>query len=152
MSVPQARTSPPTSRPGWGRLARPKEASMAQVPLLERLGLHRPELRAWAMYDWANSAFQTTIITAIFPVYFISVASAGLSPAEATRRLAAATTIALTISAVIAPILGAIADYAPIKKRLLGAFMTVGALASGALFFIQRGDWRAAALLFGIGN
>jgi UMF1 family MFS transporter len=119
---------------------------------LNRLGLHRRELRAWAMYDWANSSFATTIITAIFPVYFTSVAAAGLSPAEATRRLATATTVALAISAILAPILGAIADYAPIKKRLLGAFMMLGALASGALFLIQRGDWIAAALLFGVGN
>jgi UMF1 family MFS transporter len=106
--------------------------------MLNRLGLHRRELRAWAMYDWANSAFQTTIITAIFPVYFIAVAAANLSPADATRRLAMATTIALAISAVLAPV--------------LGAFVFLGALASGALFFIQRGDWRAAALFFGIGN
>ena len=47
---------------------------MARVPLLERLGLHRPELRAWAMYDWANSAFWATIIL-IFPIYFIKVAA-----------------------------------------------------------------------------
>jgi len=104
------------------------------------------------MYDWANSAFATTIVTAIFPVYFTSVAAADLSPAEATRRLAMATTIALAISAVLAPVLGAVADYAPVKKRLLGVFMAIGALASGALFFIQRGDWQMAALLFGIGN
>jgi UMF1 family MFS transporter len=75
-----------------------------------------------------------------------------MSPADATRRLAMATTIALAISAVLAPVLGAVADYAPIKKRLLGVFMTIGALASGALFFIQRGDWQMAALLFGVGN
>src|SRR5436190_13970312 len=81
--------------------------------VLNRLGLHRKELRAWAMYDWANSAFQTTIITGIFPVYFISVAAANVSPAEATRRLAFITTIALAISAVLAPVLGAVADYAP---------------------------------------
>jgi len=104
------------------------------------------------MYDWANSAFAVTIVTAIFPVYFTSVAAAGISPAEATRRLAMATTIALAISAVLAPVLGAVADYAPVKKRLLGLFMAIGALASGALFFIQRGDWQMAALLFGIGN
>ena len=48
---------------------------MPQVPLLERLGLHRPELRAWAMYDWANSAFWATVVL-IFPIYFIKVASA----------------------------------------------------------------------------
>jgi len=57
-----------------------------RVPLLERLCLHRPELRAWALYDWANSGFVTVIITTVFPIYFSSVACAGLDPAVATRR------------------------------------------------------------------
>ncbi|MSO29949.1 MAG: MFS transporter [Acidobacteria bacterium] len=120
--------------------------------LLDRLGLHRPELRAWAMYDWANSAFATTIITAIFPVYFTAVAGAGLGPGEATRLLARTTTIALAISALLAPVLGAIADFAPIKKRLLGASMLIGSLASAGLFFIYEGDWLLAAVLFAVGN
>ena len=56
---------------------------------LEKLGLRRPELRAWAMYDWANSAMVTTIITAIFPIYYASVACNGVfSPDEARRRYA----------------------------------------------------------------
>ena len=62
-------------------------------------GSHRPELRAWAMYDWANSAFQTTVITAVFPPFFSDYAAAGLSPADATARFAWATTIAVTITA-----------------------------------------------------
>jgi UMF1 family MFS transporter len=122
------------------------------MSLLSRLGLQRPEHRAWAMYDWANSSFATTIITAIFPVYFTAVAAANLAPADATRRLATTTTIALAISAVLAPVLGAVADYAPIKKRLLGFFMMIGALASAALFFVYQGDWLFAAIVFGIGN
>ncbi len=122
------------------------------MSLLSRLGLRRPEHRAWAMYDWANSSFTTTIITAIFPVYFTAVAAAGQSPADATRRLAAATTVALTISAILAPVLGALADYAPIKKRLLGIFMVVGVLASAGLALVQEGQWLAAALLFAVGN
>src|SRR5213594_2792535 len=56
--------------------------------LLERLGLHRPELRAWAMYDWANSAFVTTMIAAVFPAYFSHVTAADLPPEEATARFA----------------------------------------------------------------
>jgi MFS transporter, UMF1 family len=119
---------------------------------LERLGLHRPELRAWAMYDWANSAFQSTIITAVFPIYFTTVAAAGLRPADATRHLATATTVALAIAAVLAPILGAAADCAPVKKKLLGIFMGIGAVATAAMTLIHRGDWLAAAALFAIGN
>jgi UMF1 family MFS transporter len=120
--------------------------------VLARLGLDRPELRAWAMYDWANSAFATTIIAAIFPVYFTAVASADLAPGEATRLLARTTTIALAISAILAPVLGAIADVAPIKKRLLGIFVAIGSLASASLFLVLRGDWLFAAVMFAIGN
>jgi MFS transporter, UMF1 family len=120
--------------------------------VLTALGLHRPDLRAWAMYDLANSAFATTIITAIFPVYFTSVAGADLPPGEALRLLARTTTIALATSAVLAPFLGALADYAPIKKRLLAVFTTIGCVAAGCLALATRGDWFFAAICFGIGN
>ena len=120
--------------------------------LLTRLGLPRPEIRAWAMYDWANSAFTTTIITAIFPVYFTSVAGADLPPGEATRLLARTTTIALATSALLAQFLGALADFAPIKKRLLGVFTAIGCVAAGCLTLVHHGDWLLAAVLFGIGN
>jgi UMF1 family MFS transporter len=120
--------------------------------VLARLGLHRREVRAWAMYDLANSAFSTTVITAIFPVYFTAVAGADLPPGEATRVLARTTTIALATSAVLAPFLGALADYAPIKKRLLGLFAAVGCIAAGCLALVMRGDWLLAAVCFGIGN
>lgn len=121
-------------------------------PFLERLGLHRPELRAWAFYDWANSAFVLTIQTAIFPIYFLRVAAAGLPPDVATRRFAWTTSAALATIALLAPLLGALADYAGLKKRLLGVFLGVGALAAGSLFFVQRGDWLTGALLFGLAN
>jgi UMF1 family MFS transporter len=120
--------------------------------MLERLGLHRRELRAWAMYDWANSAFQTTIIAAVFPIYFQRVAAADLSGPEATERFAWATTIAIVIVAVVAPVLGAVADYAAIKKRMLAIFVAVGAGATAAMIGIGRGDWVLALTLFVIGN
>ena len=62
------------------------EIAMTARPnrLLHALGLHRPELRAWAMYDWAVSSMQTVITTAVFPIYFISVAGAEMSKPEAT--------------------------------------------------------------------
>jgi UMF1 family MFS transporter len=104
------------------------------------------------MYDWANSAFTTTIITAIFPVYFTSVAGADLPPGEATRLLARTTAIALATSAILAPFLGALADHAPIKKRLLGLFVAIGCVAAGCLTLIHRGDWLLAAIFFGAGN
>ena len=101
----------------------------AAMALLDKLGLHRPALRAWAMYDWANSAFITIVVTAIFPSYYIKVANASdvvSDPAIATGRLAITTTIALTLVAVLAPILGAIADAAPTTLRDLGRISGIG--------------------------
>ena len=71
--------------------------------MLNQLGLGRPDLRAWAMYDWANSAFQTTIIAAVFPIYFASVVAADLPEAERTANFAWATTIAIVIVALVSP-------------------------------------------------
>jgi UMF1 family MFS transporter len=120
--------------------------------LLERVGLGRRELRAWAMYDWANSAFQTTVITAVFPRFFADFAAAGLSPVEATARFAWATTIAVTVTAVIGPILGAIADVRGLRKTMLAAAMTVGIAATLLMATIDRGEWSYAATLFIVAN
>ncbi|HXI21548.1 MAG TPA: MFS transporter [Gemmatimonadales bacterium] len=122
------------------------------MSLLERLGLHRKELRAWAMYDWANSAMVTTIITAVFPIYFSSVAARDLPSNVATFRFAIGTTFALAVIAVLAPIVGAIADHAGVKKRLLGLFLAIGVTAVGFMFFIGPGDWRLALGLFIVAN
>jgi UMF1 family MFS transporter len=120
--------------------------------LLHRLGLSRPELRAWAMYDWANSAFQSTVITAVFPPFFSAYAAAGVPPAVATARFAWATTIAVTITAILGPILGAIADYRAIKKPMLAVFVGIGVMTTLMMGTIGRGDWTYAALLFMISN
>jgi UMF1 family MFS transporter len=120
---------------------------VAGPPLLERLGLHRPELRAWALYDWANSAFVCTVVTAVFPIYFASVAARGLAPAAATARYAAATTVGLALVAVAAPLLGALADAAAAKKRFLAAFLALGAGSTAGLFLVGPGDWALAAVL-----
>jgi UMF1 family MFS transporter len=119
---------------------------------LATLGLRTREQRAWAMYDWANSAVQCTIITAVFPIYFASVAGADLPPAVATERFATATTLALVVVAVLAPLLGAYADYAGAKKRLLAVFLGIGVSATAAMFFITRGEWQLAAVLFIVVN
>jgi UMF1 family MFS transporter len=119
---------------------------------LERLGLHRPELRAWAMYDWANSAFMTTVIAALFPIFFEREAAAGLAPAAALSRYSWASTLAVLTVAVLTPVLGAAADYSAAKKRMLGAFLAVGLAATAGLAFVQRGEWLLAAGLFVLGN
>ena len=104
------------------------------------------------MYDWANSAFQTTIITAVFPLFFSDVAAAGLAPAVATARFAWATTIAVAVIAVLGPVLGAIADYRGARKTMLGAFMAIGVVATALMATIDRGEWQYAAALFMVSN
>jgi MFS transporter, UMF1 family len=116
--------------------------------LLERLGLHRPELRAWAMYDWAVSALQTTILVAVFPIYFVRVAGADMPESGAVQALATANTIAAVLVAILSPILGAISDFAAAKKKMLAASMLVGASAVAGMFFVQRGDATLALVLF----
>ena len=118
---------------------------------LKRLALDRPEARAWALYDWANSAFWTTIVTALFPVYFLTVAK-GMGEEAAQECFGWATTIAVLSVAVVAPVLGSLADHAPLKKRLLGLCVLVGAGATSGLFFVLPGDWLLGLVLFGLAN
>lgn len=119
---------------------------------LERIGLGRPELRAWALYDWANSAYVLTIQTAVFPIYFKEMVAPDLARGVALQRYGWITSAALLLIAIAAPILGALADFAGIRKRMLGVFLAIGATATACLFFVQRGDWLTAALIFGGAN
>lgn len=119
---------------------------------LATIGLHRPELRAWAMYDWANSAMMTTVVAAVFPIYYYSVAGAGLPEGVATFRFSVATTIGLGIVALTAPVLGALADFTAAKKKFLAAFLVLGVGSVASMFFIQQGDWLLASVLFVLAN
>jgi UMF1 family MFS transporter len=118
------------------------------VTRLEKLGLHRPELRAWASYDWALSGMQTVIQTAVFPVFFVSVAAAHHEGSAATQQLARANTIAMIVVALFSPVLGAISDFGASKKRFLALFTGLGALACIGMFRIQEGDVGLASTLF----
>ena len=135
-TAPPAAESPPPvksdSSPGW----------------LARLGLDRRELRAWAMYDWAVSAVQTTIMVAVFPVYFVNIARSSLPESRATQAIATANTIVAIVLAMLSPVLGAVSDYVAAKKRMLGASMLVGATAVAGMFFVQQGDHQLALVLF----
>jgi UMF1 family MFS transporter len=122
------------------------------MSILDRLGLNRRELRAWAMYDWANSAFQCTVIAAVFPRFFADYAAAGMTPTQAATRFAWVSAFAAVVVAVLGPVLGAIADYRAAKKTLLAVCLAVGAVATAAMVFITRGGWEYAAVTFVIGN
>jgi MFS transporter, UMF1 family len=119
--------------------------------LLARLALDRKPTRAWVMYDWANSAFITIVVAAVFPPWFVALVE-GAGDRDATFKLSLGTAIALTVIALASPLLGAIADHAPIKKRMVAIFTAIGATATACLWFVGDGDWRLALLLFAVGN
>ena len=104
--------------------------------------------RAWAMYDWANSAFATTIVAGFFPIFFKQYWSAGTDTTVSTFQLGVANSTASVIVALCAPMLGAIADSGSTKKRLLLAFAGMGIVMTGALFFVAQGRWGLAAALY----
>ena len=119
---------------------------------MSKVGLVTPEQRAWAWYDWANSVYFTTVITAVFPSFYATYAAKGLEPAQASARFAFITTVSVLIIALLAPILGALADYSGMKKRLLGIFMIIGVTSCVLMVLIGEGDIRLASVLFFVGN
>lgn len=116
------------------------------MPVLERLGLHRPELRAWAMYEWAITGMYAVIVTAIFPIYFATVAASQFDNPSSVYALA--NTLGIFAVGLAAPLLGAFTDTNPVKKRFLGAFAGLGATATCGLFFVEEGGWVLGAALF----
>lgn len=110
-------------------------------------GLTKNE-RSWILYDVANSAFVLVIITTVMPIFFKDVASAGVSNAVSTANWAFANSISSLFLAVLAPVLGTIADYQHYKKRFLVFFVCLGVVFT--LFFVQvgPGDWRRCLFIF----
>ena len=104
------------------------------------------------MYDWANSAFATTVMAAVLPVYYSQVAGVDLPGNTATVYWGYTTAGALLITALLAPIMGAIADYSGTKKKLLMTFAALGIFATALLYFVTTGDWLMASLFFILGN
>jgi UMF1 family MFS transporter len=117
---------------------------MAAISLTNDKAYHNV-INAWCMYDWANSAFATTIMAAVLPVYYESVAGRGLPGNTPTVYWGYTSSIALLSGAVLAPILGSIADYTGTKKRFLAAFATLGILFTALLVLVGSGDWLMAS-------
>lgn len=120
--------------------------------LLERLGLHRAELRAWASYDIGSSAFATSIATAIFPAYFVGYIAGEMAPAQAVRALAIATALFLLLIAMLSPLVGRWIDRTPKKKATLMVATVIGSLCCVGLAFVDRGEMTVALTLVGLAN
>lgn len=114
---------------------------------MKRWYLQRSVL-AWACYDWANSAFATTVMAGFFPAFFRQYWSVGADPTTATFRLGLANGIAGFIVAMLAPFLGVIADRSARRRWFLLGWTLVGVLATAALYGIGKGQWGGAAALF----
>jgi UMF1 family MFS transporter len=111
-------------------------------------GEYRRRIRAWTLYDWANSAFATTILAAVLPIYFSQVAGSNLpSDAVATSYWSLTLSAALLIAAIISPILGTVSDIMRGKKRFLAIFAGIGTLGTAALVFVNTGDWVLASII-----
>jgi UMF1 family MFS transporter len=108
----------------------------------------RKAIFSWAMYDWANSAFATTVMAGFFPVFFNGYWSAGADTTVTTARLGLANSIAGITVALLAPVLGSIADRGSARKKFLVFFAFMGALMTASLWMVSRGDWKAAILIF----
>jgi UMF1 family MFS transporter len=109
-------------------------------------------VNAWIMYDWANSAFATTVMGAVLPAFYSSVAGATLSPVQASSYWGYTNTIGMSLVAVSAPILGAIADHSGARKRFLGSFVAVGVTFTALMVLISAGDWLLASGLYIMGR
>ncbi|WP_446008006.1 MFS transporter [Candidatus Electrothrix sp.] len=105
----------------------------------------------WALYDWANSAFATTVMAGFFPIFFKQYWSYGADVNTSTAQLGFANALASLIVAAMAPLLGAIADRGSAKKKLLMFFAYLGVLMTASLFFVQQGQWLWAVLIYSLG-
>ncbi|MBM4308127.1 MAG: MFS transporter [Deltaproteobacteria bacterium] len=123
------------------------------------IAIKKREIFGWAMYDFANSAFATTILSVIFNHYFATVVAGGEKGVDLLGfRLHGASfftfsvSLSMVISAILAPFLGAVADASASKKRFLMVFCYIAVLSTGLLYFVHEGNYWRGAIFFIIAN
>jgi len=157
--------SSPPAGPGFSSSPRP----IADLAPLQR----RKEHRSWYWYDWANSGYVTTVATVLFAPYLISVAEqaacgrvtdedAGFKCTEHLSVLGLSVspgslvfyvvTLATIVSALVLPVVGAVADRSPRKPTVMARFAWAGSLAAGLMFFVAGSNWQLGALLLFAAN
>ncbi|MEJ2586161.1 MAG: MFS transporter [Deltaproteobacteria bacterium] len=102
----------------------------------------------WALYDWANSAFATTVMAGFFPIFFKQFWSVGFDATVSTARLGVANAVAGVSVALFAPLLGAMADRGTARKKFLLFFAFMGVIMTASLHLVARGNWPTAVLLY----
>jgi UMF1 family MFS transporter len=120
------------------------------------------EIRGWMLYDWANSAFSTTVVTVFFPLYLTGLIQAQVGengtfmllglPIAAKSFFTYCVTASVLLQIFLLPVLGGIADYSHLKRRLMAAFAVAGAASTIALFLISGELYVLGGLLFIIAN
>ncbi len=114
--------------------------------------LRRKTVLAWALYDWANSAFATTVMAGFFPVFFKQYWSVGADPTVSTFRLGVGNGLASLAIALLAPLLGAMADRGGTRVKLLTLFTVLGVSGTLALYWVEQGQWSFAVLFYVVGS
>jgi len=106
------------------------------------------EERSWILYDWANSAYSIIVTTALFPIYFKTVAARGIDAFLSTAYWGYANSLYTLVLVVAAPILGTLADFRTMKKRLFTVFLLLGVGSTASLSLLQEGDVLPALILY----
>jgi UMF1 family MFS transporter len=103
---------------------------------------------SWAFYDWANSAYSTTVMAGFFPLFFKEYWADPHNPSQSTFYLGMANSIASLVVAALAPLLGSIADQGSAKKKFLTFFAFLGVIMTGGLWMVAQGNWQMAVLFY----
>lgn len=109
---------------------------------------NRKVIYSWALYDWANSAYTTTVMAGFFPVFFKQYWASDLTANESTFWLGMANAVSGLVIALLAPILGAMADQGGLKKQMMLSFTALAIVMTAALFLVSEGMWQMALLVY----
>ncbi|MBY9081967.1 MFS transporter [Paenibacillus sp. HN-1] len=109
--------------------------------------MNKKAVRAWIMYDWANSAYATTVLAAVLPIFYSSVAADGLDKNTAASYLAYTHAVGMALVALLSPVLGAVSDLSGKKTSLLTCFSLLGMVSTVCFALVERGDWLVASAL-----
>jgi UMF1 family MFS transporter len=124
--------------------------AMAKTATLRGV-LKRKPVVGWALYDWANSAFATTVMAGFFPVFYSAITQE-ISAEDSSLYFNLTLAAASILIAISAPILGAVSDRGGSRKKFLIFFASLGILMSGALAWVHAGHWWMGLVLYGLGT